>query len=283
MVNKEEKHMGADKSYNSSTIQNDEFNLYNLWKVILKRKGVIITIFVISLLVATIYCITAPPIYQLETYLRLYMPKDITTVKEWPTAKDISSIIGKVDDEKKAIIFSKHADEISSVKIDEIRGSTDKFKITIESRNPESFATSLIEIIRYIENIREIKSNHEKIVLEIDERIKNVKEADRKNDFQIREIEKRLLSSKILPVGYDPTDVADKAMKVKMELYRLQQERQNYKPIQPLEDSFISKAPVKPYKILIISIASVCSLLLGIFLALTAEYFEAQRKRAQVQ
>ena len=283
MNKKEEKYVVDPKLGNFGTIQDDEINLYNLWRVIAKRKAIIIAIFLISLLGATIYSFTAPPIYRLETYAKLYMPKDILTVKEFPTAKDVASMIGKVDREKKAIIFSKTTDEITDAKIDEIRGTTDKFKITIESHNRETLPAALQELIGYVENTREIKNDYEKIIAEIDEKIKNVNEAVKKNDYQIKEIEKRLVSSKLLPVGFNPFEINNKIVDLKMEKYRLEQERQYYKPIQLLEDPFISKDPVKPLKSLIITIAAICSLMFGIFIVLIAEYYEGVRKKTQCQ
>jgi LPS O-antigen subunit length determinant protein (WzzB/FepE family) len=281
-MNKEEEKCVVDpKLGNFGTIQADEINLYNLWKVIAKRKMIIIAIFLLSLLGATIYCFTAPPIYRLETYAKLYMPKDILTVKEFPTAKDVASIIGKVDLERKAIIFSNTSNEITDAKIDEIKGATDKFRITIESHNRENLPAALQELIGYVENTREIKNDHEKIISEIDEKIKNVKEAVKKNDYQIKEIEKRLFSSKLLPVGFNPVEINNNIVALKMEKYRLEQERQNYKPIQLLEDPFVSKYPVKPKKALIIIFAAICGLTLGIFIVLISEYYEGMRKKKQ--
>lgn len=279
MIDQEEKYDVDPRARNFETIREDEVNLYDLWKVILKRKMIIIAIFLISLLGAAIYCFAASPIYRLETHMKLYMPKDIVTVKELPTAKDISSIIGKIDDEKMAIIFSKNADEITQVNIDEIKGTTDKFRIIIESHNPESLGSHLQEMLSYIENIREIKSNHEKIISEIHERMQKVQEADSKNDFHIREIEKRLHSSKLLPVGFNPVEINNKAVELKMEKYRLEKEFQNYKTIQPLEDPFISRDPVKPKKAIIMTIAGACSLMFGILVAFFVEYLAEMRKK----
>ena len=283
MVNKEEKNLVDSKAGNFETDEYDEINLYDLWKVIVKRKKIIIAIFLISLLGAVIYCFTAPQIYQLEIYVKLYMPTGILTVKELPTAKDISSIIGKIDNEKKAVIFSKNVDEITKAEIGEIRGATDKFKITIESRNRENLPAALQEMIMYIENIREIKSNYEKIISEIDERIKNVKNADEKSDFHIKEIEKRLNSTKLLPVGFNPVEINQRSIDLKMEKFRLEQERNNFKLIRPLDDPVVSKEPVKPKKAMIMTIAGICSLIFGIFIVFIAEYFERMRRQTQYQ
>ena len=66
-------------------------------------------------------------------------------------------MIGRINREKKAIIFSKTADEVTEAKIEDMRGTTDKFKIMIESYNREDLPASLQELLEYIENMREIK------------------------------------------------------------------------------------------------------------------------------
>jgi capsular polysaccharide biosynthesis protein len=281
MVNKEEKFAADSRAGHCDAIENDEITLSDIWQVLAKRKKVIIALFLISLLSAAIYCFTAAPIYRLDTHAKIYMPRDIISIKELPMAKDIASIIGKIDREKKAIIFSKTADEITEARIEEVRGATDKFKITIESRDRESLPASLQELIEYADNIREIRNDYEKIISEMDEKIRNVTEAVKKSDFQIREIEKRLNSSKLLPVGFNPIEINNKAVEQKMEKHRLEQERQNYKVIQLLQDPFISKNPVKPQKAIIMAIAGILSLMLGIFIVFIVEYLEGTKKKKQ--
>ena len=281
MMNTEDPHADDSRVGHSAAIENDEIRLFDIWQILANRKKVIIAIFLISLLGAAIYCFMAAPIYRLETHAKIYMPKDIITIKELPTAKDIASMIGKIDREKKAIIFPKTSDEIAKARIEEIKGTTDKFKITIESHNRENLPASLQEFNGYLDDIREIKLDHQKITSEMDEKIKNVMEAIKKNDFQIKEIEKRLNSSKLLPVGFNPVEINAIGINLKMERYRLEQERQNYKVIQLLQDPFISKDPVNPKKALIIAVAGLCSLMIGILIAFIAEYVERANERKQ--
>jgi hypothetical protein len=283
MVNKEERNTGTSPSGNYEITQDDEIYLHDLWKVIVKRKMIIIAIFLIALLGATVYSFTAPQIYRLEAYIKLYVPNDISTVNDLPTARDISSIIGKIDHEKRAVIFLKNANEITKAEIGEIKGATDKFKVTIESRNRENLPAALQEMITYIENMRVIKSKYEKIISEMDERIKFVKEADKKSDFYIKEIEKKRNNARSFPVTLDPVTSIIKSIDLKMEKYLLEQERQNFKLIQSLDDPFISKYPVKPAKAAIMTIAGICSLMFGILIAFIAEYVEGMNKKKQGQ
>jgi capsular polysaccharide biosynthesis protein len=272
MANQEEKYVADSKVGNFDTIRDDEINLSDMSKVLAKRKKGIIAIFLISILAAAIYCFTASPIYRLETHVKIYMPKDLITIKELPSAKDIVSMIGRINHEKKVIIFSKTADGVTEAKIEDMRGTTDKFKIIIESYNREDLPASLQELLEYIENMREIKNDYRKIISEIDEKIKIVNEAVKKNDFQIKEIEKRLNSSKLLPVGFNPVEINNKIVDLKMEKHRLEQERQNFKLIQLLQDPFVSKDPVKPQKAIIMIIAGILSFMFGVVTVFIAEY-----------
>jgi hypothetical protein len=259
----------------------DEISLSDLWAVVVKRKMILIVLFLISLMGAMLYVFTSPGIYRLETHMKLYLPKDVTTVKELPTAKDLSMIIGTITPEKKATIFSKGADEITDVKIDELKGATDKFKITIESRNPEMLPEALEELTKYIENMNIIKNNYEKITHELDEKIKDVKETYAKNVSIKKEIEKRLHSSQFLSLGFNPIDVNQRVLEMKIGLDRLEQDRHNYKLIQPLDDPFISKSPVKPKKAMILTIACFGSLMIGLFIVFVMEYFERTGMKAK--
>jgi hypothetical protein len=261
----------------------DEISLSDLWAVVVKRKMIIIVIFLLSLIGATIYVFTSPKIYRLETHMKLYLPKDVTTVKELPTAKDLSSIIGPIDLERKAIIFSKTAHEITDLKIVELKGATDKFKIIIESRSHEMLPEALEEIVKYIENMNMFKSNYEKITSELDVKIIDLKETYAKSELINREIEKRLNSSKLLSMGFNPIEINQKVLEMKMEMYRLEQERRNYKLIQPLDDPFISKYPVKPNKAMVITVAGICGLLFGVFIVFIAEYVEGMKNKKQGQ
>jgi LPS O-antigen subunit length determinant protein (WzzB/FepE family) len=271
-----------DQSNNLEKMRDDERNFYYLWEIIVKRKIIIIVPLLLSLLMAAIYSFAAPEIYRLEAYVKLYLPpKEMTTVKELLTAQSLSLIVGNIDSEKRAVIFAKTQDEISKAEINQIRGETDKLQITIESRNRDNLPTDLLVMLTYLEDLREIKSNREKILSEIDEKIKNVKEADKRSDFQIRELEKRLNSTKVLPVGFNPVDINQKSIDLKMEKYRLEQECRNYKALQLLQDPFISKYPVKPKKAMIITLASIVGLMFGILIAFITEYFEGARKRTQ--
>jgi len=64
----------------------DEINLYDYWKVVVKRKKLIIGLFLISVVVAAIISLLMPKIYRGEATFKI-------------TAKGMVSIIGNLDKE----------------------------------------------------------------------------------------------------------------------------------------------------------------------------------------
>jgi capsular polysaccharide biosynthesis protein len=278
---------------NVGTIQDDEINLYNLWRVIAKRKAIILAIFLISILGATIYCFAAPSIYRLETSIKIYSPQGITTVNAFPTAKELSIRLSKIINELKNInelntVFNNNPGDITDVKIEEMKGTpgttlTEKLNVTIEAKNRDALGAAPQQLVNYIENLNEHKVITSIIISELNERITLVRAADKENDIQIKEIEKRLNNTKVLPVGFDPVVMRQNSVNLKMEKYRIEHEINNYKMIRLLEEPFISKYPVKPKKAMIITIAGICSLMLGIFIVFIVEYFEGVRKKTQCQ
>jgi len=80
----------------------DEINLYDYWKVVVKRKKLIIGLFLISLLVAAIINLLAPKVYRGEAIFEIAAKEIITgkeKEKEIITAKEIVSIMGNLDGE----------------------------------------------------------------------------------------------------------------------------------------------------------------------------------------
>jgi capsular polysaccharide biosynthesis protein len=91
-------------------------------------------------------------------------------------------------------------------------------------------------------------------------------------------MEKKFNNTKVLPVNYDPVAINQSSINLKMEIFRLKHEIDNYKMVQLLQEPFVSKFPVKPNNRQIIVLAGIVGLMLGVFLVFIMEYFEEIRK-----
>jgi capsular polysaccharide biosynthesis protein len=229
MVNKEEEKNIVTSQYgNYGTTRDDEINLYDVWEVIVKRKNIIVALFLISLLGAAIYCFVTPKIYRLETYIKIHTPPGITTVYTIPMAKELSTRLSKImkelkiNNELNTVIFNHNPSDVTDVKIEEVIGTagamlSDSLKVTIEAKNREALEAAPRLLVNYIENINEHKVITSKIMSELNEKIALVNRAANESEFQLMAIEKRLASAKVLPVGYDPVTIRQNCINLKME------------------------------------------------------------------
>jgi len=289
MINKEEKNVVDPCASHFATSQDDGINLYDLWSIIVKRKKVIIAIFIIFLMGAIIYCFITPNIYRVVTYIRVYIPKyltsekDLSTARDLPTTKELSMRLFKIDRELYEVVFQYNAKDISYLKIEDLKGTTDKLIVTIESRNREALSKAPQQLISYIENIPEYKAVAHKIEAELNEKKELVKK-----EIEFQKLFGKFINMKVLPVidVDDPTfryivlSIHKDAIDLKMEKYRLEHEIKDFKLIQSLGDPFISKYPVRPNKPQIISLAGIVGLMLGVFIVFIMEYFEVMKKKS---
>jgi len=93
---------------------NDEINLYDLWKVIAKRKKLIIGLFIVIVGLTAIGSFLMPDIYRGKAVLFVIPSEEIT-------AKEITDLIGKVDREKRLSIMPKSYPNVKDLKLNNIK------------------------------------------------------------------------------------------------------------------------------------------------------------------
>lgn len=156
----------------------NEMNLYDYWKVIVKRKKLIIGLFLVSIAVAAIVSLLMPKVYRGEAILRMTVT-EVKAAKDVMTAKDVIDIIGKPERERKSVIFAKNHDSISDLKL-AVKETSDRMKVTIESEKPDLISPAFIELAEYINNIPVLKQY-----------VQREQEALRQQEQQEAELEKQ--------------------------------------------------------------------------------------------
>jgi len=99
----------------------DEINLMDYIQVLRKRKWLIILGTLVFVIAAAIISLLMPKIYRGEAIFRI----------QTFTAKEMVSIIGKLDKEKIKQVFTKTYNSIDSIKLSALRDSGDKFQLII--------------------------------------------------------------------------------------------------------------------------------------------------------
>lgn len=253
---------------NQQEMYEDEINLYDLWKVIAKRKGIIIGIFFVAVVAASVITLNMPKIYRGEAALR---------VTSALTSKEISGLMGKISKEKMALIFPKTYPSITDVKLTPLKDSADKLQVAIDSKNADDIPNALSELVEYIKSNplmkRGLYQERERILKQSEELSRTIESSEE----LVKTYKKLLDAGKLIPIGFNPIELNKRISDLRIEKLNLEQALENLKGVETAGNLYVSKKPVKPRKMLNITLAGVVGLFAGVFLAFLMEGIEKQR------
>jgi len=265
-------------------VREDEINLYDYWKVIVKRRFLIIGLFLVAVVASAIISFLMPKIYRGEVILKLpakeLTSKELTskelTSKEL-TSKELLSIIGKIDAEKVKNFLPKTHRLITSIKLDALKDSTDKLRLVIEAKNTDDISSAMTEFVGYLNNFplinRSVEEERQRLLIQSEELSKVIKDSE-----EFAEIRKKLLrEGKLILLGFNPVEISKRMSDLKIEKLGVEQSLQRPKSVEIIEKPYILKNPVKPSIKKNIALAGTISLFIGIFLAFFMEYIEKMR------
>lgn len=242
---------------------NDEINLYDLWKVIVKRKKVFIGIFLLPLVIAIIISLIIP---------RYYRGEGEVTNPVIP-APNIVSLIGNIDDAKKVTIFANNSDAIKSVLVSLPKKSTDKVSIIIDAKTEDVIPQAFKDIFVYISNLPEIKGE----IVQTDLKIKNLMAAKEANliyyNYIIDMIKKR---QSVVFISVNPSDLLKKDVDLLQEIVTLQRVKGIAGILAP---PLITKQPSNTEIKKIFVVTGILSLLMAIFVVFFLDYIERMKAR----
>jgi len=256
-----------------NSIHEDEVDLYDCWKTILKRKKFIIGLcFIVTSLVAVISFLM-PKIYKGEVVLEI-APKEVVTAKEAIKAKEIIDVMGEIDRERISVIFAKKPSSVVSIKMEEIRGFNDKMKVIIETKSVEDIHDSFVVFVEYMNNSPLIKRFVEKERAILMRKLHELSVLTQQSETLAKSFLQLFKEGKLIPVGFDPVELNRKVFELRIEKSELEQALENFIGVEMIGQPFVSKKPVKPHIKLYIAIAGLLSIFTGIILAFFIEYIE---------
>ena len=290
MVNKEEKCMVDYGGSNFEARQDDEINLYEYWKVLVKRKKILIGIFLIPLVVVTIISLSLPRYYRGESEIsNPVIP-----------APNIVNLIGNIDDTQKAKIFTNNSGAIKSVSASLPKKSTDKVNIIVEAKTADIISQAFKDIIDYISNLPEIKREIDKIqeetalkterlIEETDLKIEKLIEVKKANLIFWDQITGMMKKRQLSIINFNPADLIKKDADLSLEIINLQKAKIDMMKKKELNVKVdagilgppsITKQPSNSQIKQWIIMTGLLSLFAGIFVVFFLEYIDRMKARA---
>jgi hypothetical protein len=200
----------------------EEMNLYDYWKVLVKRKKIFACVFFIPLVIVTTICLTIPHHYIGEAEISYSASLSANIVK----------FAGNVNDTKKVKIFKNNSDAVKNVLISIPYASSDKVKISVDAKTADIIPQAFKDVHDYINNIPEIKEETAAIKEENNYRIKNLTEAKKANLIFLNYTKYLMKKRQIALIN--PADLIKKDADLSLEIINLQKAEMKFGTFGPL-------------------------------------------------
>jgi hypothetical protein len=253
----------------------EEINLYDYWKVLVKRKKVFIGIFLVPLVIVTIISLSLPRYYRGESEISI-PPLPASNSPSVIAAPDIVRLIGTIDDSQKVKIFTTNADAIERVTISLPKTSTDKVNIIVEAKTADVIPQAFKEISDYINNLPEIKEETARIKAENDIKLESITEAKKANLFFLNQITDMMKKGQISVVNVNPSDLIENDAYLSLQIKNLQMGKV---VLWKLSLPTITRHPSNSRIQQMIMITGLLSLFAGIFVIILLEYVDRMKAR----
>jgi hypothetical protein len=289
---------------------NDEITLYDYWKILVKRKKILLGVFLVPLVIVTMIFLIMPRYYRGEieisfpTLMVSNKPSAITSpnifisfpalmVADKPsaiTAAKIINFIGYIDDTKKVKMFANNSGAIKSVSISLNKRPTvfDRINIIVDAKTADIIPQSFKDMFNYINNLPEIQEEFTKIQEETDFKIKKLMDAKEANRVFLKDTTDMIKKRKLTVVNFNPADLVKKDEDLELAIIDLQKTKKemmkekeiNLKvPAGILGPLSITKEPSNAQIMKIIIITGILSIMASIFVMFFLEYIERMKAR----
>lgn len=253
----------------------EEINLYDYWKVLVKRKKVFIGIFLVPLVIVTIIGLSLPRHYRGESEISIpALPA--SNSPSVITAPNIVRLIGNIDDSQKVKIFTNSPDAIESVIISLPKTATDKVNIIVEAKTADAIPQAFKEMSDYISNLPEIKEEDARIKAENDLKLESLIEAKKANLFFLNRITDMIKKGQISVVNINPSDLIENDAYLSLQIKNLQMGKVVLWKLSPPS---ITRHPSNSRIKQMIMITGLLSLFTGIFVIILLEYIDRMKAR----
>lgn len=254
-------------------VQDDEINMVDLWRVIWKRKNLIIAVTLSFAVLALAVSLKMPKVYEGEAVVAL--PKVGIGLVETKTIADAllkevkrGNPVGGFDD----TLIKK----ISDVKIEQIKGSESQFKIVVQIKKEPHVAYEVFnKMMAYLQGNEYVRRR-----LDIERTGIEANIAETRHTIEMAEKTRneavRLISTRN-PVGFNPVDLDVRIGDLRGRLIGLETSLSLLKSYEFISGPYVYKNKAKPKVKLITLIAGIAGSFVGIMLAFVLEGIEKQR------
>jgi hypothetical protein len=253
----------------SEIIPEQEINLYDCWKVLVKRKTVFIGIFLIPLVIVTAISLLQPRYYRGESEI----------INPVIPSQTIIRLLGDFDDAKIIEVFVNAPGAIKSVLMTVPKNTNDRVNIVLESNTADAIPQAFQDLVHYISNVREYREEIERINKKNDLQLVGLIEAKKANLIFLDQITDLLKKRKISFIGINPADLIRTDADLSVEIMNLQREKEITGKRKSLGPISITMRPSNVMITQNLILTTIVSLFAGILVVFFLEYIDRMKAR----
>jgi hypothetical protein len=279
-------------------ISDEEVNLYDYWKVLVKKKKIFIGIFLVPLVIVTIISMSLPRYYRGESEISIpALPAP--TITSVITAPNIVTLMDNIDDTKKGKIFVNNSGAIKSVSVSLPKKSTDKINIIIDAKTSDMIPQAFKDMVDYLSNLPEIKAEiariqaetdlkNERLLAETDLKIQKLIEVREANLIFLNDMTDMIKKRKLTFININPADLVNMDGDLSLEIINLQQAKSDMLKKKELNIKVtagilglhtITKQPSNAQIKNIIILTGILSFFVGMFVVFFLDYIDRMKAR----
>lgn len=251
-------------------IQEDEINLLDLWKVIVKRRNLIILTTLVSAIIAAAFSLYLPKVYEGEAVVNL--PKSGGTIISSVETKAIIDIFIKELKKGNAIggIDGGLAKRINDVKVEQITGTDSQLKMIVRICDEPQRAYEVFNgLIAYLNGNEYVKRRLTIEKATIESNIAETKNAIA-NAMTTRERSLAMMA-KWSPISFNPVDLDIRISELNTRVIGFESGLSFLKGYEFVSGPYVYKDKVKPKVALNTVIAGIIGLFAGLLLSFVLE------------
>lgn len=250
-------------------IPEEQINLYDYWKVLVKRKKVFFGIFLVPLVIVTIISLILPRHYRGESEI----------INPLIPAPAMVNLFGYIDDTKKVEIFAKNSAAVKSVFVSLSPKSTNRVSIIIDAKSADIVSQAFQDLNHYLVNLRESREEIDRSNRKFDLQLAGLIETKKANLIFSGQITDLMKKGKISCIAINPTDIIKKDADLSLEISNLQQAKTNMLNERSVSPPLITEEPSNSLiKTRIIITGTIC-LFIGIFVVYFLDYIDRMKAR----
>jgi len=250
-------------------IPEDEINLYDYWKVLVKRKKVFIGIFLIPLMIGAAVSLILPRHYRGECEI----------INPVIPPQTIVSLLGDFDETKKAEVFHNSPAAIKSVLLAIPKKPNDRVNIIVEGNTADVIQQAFQDLDNYICNLREFKEELARIHYKTDLQIAALVEAKKANLLFLGHINAMMRKGNLPSISINPADLIKKDADLSLEIMNLQRAKAKEEEKGSLGPISITTLPSKSTTQQVLIFTGIVSLFIALFVVFFLEYLARMKAR----